>query len=253
MNKASSAQADAAPPFQSVSFQPIKRMRAHEYVAEQVRGHIGLGLIEVGDALPPERELMRLFGVGRGTIQGALRLLEADGLIETRQGGNGGTFLLAPLRDDAARERSLLELKLSRDQIRESLIFRRVVEEGAVRLAAEREDAGKTDPLRTILDRWDDARSDREFHRVDSEFHVGIAQLAESDRLRVSVEQARIALHDPLMAQPETDRWRDRIRQEHESILRAISAGNPNEAVSEMSKHLEHTEKSIDALIAALG
>src|SRR5689334_22566736 len=53
----------------SVTFTPIEPLRAHEYVAEQLRHHIVLGLIPVGAALPTERELAGMLQVGRNTIK----------------------------------------------------------------------------------------------------------------------------------------------------------------------------------------
>ena len=80
----------------NVPFERIDPPRAHEIVAEQIRRHVGLRLIGRGDALPPERELARTFGVGRATVQQALRELEADGLVVSRRGRHGGTFVMGP-------------------------------------------------------------------------------------------------------------------------------------------------------------
>src|SRR6202158_1517283 len=77
----------------SLRFERIHQLRAHEYVAEQIRRHISLRLIKPGEALPAERELATMFGVGRPTIQHALRLLEAAGLVEARRGRTGGAFI----------------------------------------------------------------------------------------------------------------------------------------------------------------
>src|SRR5256885_13158905 len=73
-----------------VRFERIQQLRAHEYVAEQIRRHISLRLIKPGESLPAERELAVMFGVGRPTIQNALRMLEAGGLVEARRGRSGG-------------------------------------------------------------------------------------------------------------------------------------------------------------------
>src|SRR5256885_10996226 len=48
-----------------VRFERIQQLRAHEYVAEQIRRHISLRLIKPGESLPAERELASMFGVGR--------------------------------------------------------------------------------------------------------------------------------------------------------------------------------------------
>lgn len=234
-------------------FEPIEPVRAHEHVAEQIRRHIGLGLIDPGESLPPERELARVFGVGRATIQAALRLLEADGLLESRRGAAGGTFVLEPFPDEAARQRSLLELKLSRERILDALRFRRVVEEGAVQLAAERRSSPEVSRLRDLVGKWGEAETEREFHRIDTEFHLGIGRASGSEQLRKAIEQSRLELNEALLAQPESKRWRSRIGREHEAILAAIEAGDSKAAVRRMSRHLEQTERGIDALIAALG
>src|SRR5260370_39200733 len=73
-----------------VRFERIQQLRAHEYVAEQIRRHISLRLIKPGESLPAERELAVIFGVGRPTIQHALRMLEATGLVEARRGPTRG-------------------------------------------------------------------------------------------------------------------------------------------------------------------
>src|SRR5829696_5978567 len=88
----------------AMQFQRVEQLRAHEYVAEQIRRQIALGLISSGEALPPERELAKVFGVGRATVQHALRLLEADRLVETRRGRNGGTFLIGPADDEVGTD-----------------------------------------------------------------------------------------------------------------------------------------------------
>src|SRR2546423_10849648 len=87
-----------------VRFEPIQQLRAHEYVAEQIRRHIALRLIEPGESLPSERELTAMFGVGRPTIQHALRLLEAERLVEARRGRSGGTLVSRPLEGDIATD-----------------------------------------------------------------------------------------------------------------------------------------------------
>jgi len=59
-----------------VSFDPIQQLRAHEYVAEQIRRHIALRLVAPGESLPSENDRRisaallrtRRFGEVMGTI-----------------------------------------------------------------------------------------------------------------------------------------------------------------------------------------
>ena len=60
-------------------------------VRDKIAGLIEEGVLTPGDRMPIEPELAREFGVGRGTLREALRLLEEDGYI-SRQVGIG-TFV----------------------------------------------------------------------------------------------------------------------------------------------------------------
>ena len=68
-------------------FEPIRKQRAAEQVAESIRDTIVDGRLGAGDALPSERDLAGRFGVNRSTIREAMLRLEAWGLVEIRQGG----------------------------------------------------------------------------------------------------------------------------------------------------------------------
>ena len=91
-------------------FVPIRQQRAHEYVAEQIRRHIGLRLVAPGESLPSERELATIFGVGRVTVQQALRILESEHLVESRRGRSGGTFVIEPSGDSEVMEELAIRL-----------------------------------------------------------------------------------------------------------------------------------------------
>ena len=49
--------------------------------------------MQPGDRLPGETALMERFGMAKGTIREAMRILEAQGLIKTRTGPGGGAFV----------------------------------------------------------------------------------------------------------------------------------------------------------------
>lgn len=221
-------------------------------MAEQLRRHIGLGVVAAGQVLPSERELASMFGVGRATIQAAIRLLAAHGLVESRRGRGGGTFVIEPARDEASHQRVLLELKLARVDVEEALLYRRVIEEGSVRLAcknATKSDIKKLDAFRAQME---EAQSDLQFHRYDNEFHIQLGQAAGSKLLREAAERSRLELNSAILALPETDVWHERINREHDAIVRAIEAHDQRAAARRMSRHLDHTEKAVRAMLAAL-
>ncbi len=236
----------------SVAFRPISPLRAHEYVAEQLRHHIALGLVPVGRSLPPERDLARMFQVGRPTIQAALKVLESEHLIETRRGRGGGAFVIEPTRDHAGHERLLLELRLMADAIEDSIRFRRILEEGAAAEAARRADKDGVDSLVRIAQRMTGTIDPRAFHNLDTEFHIRIAEMSGIAQLRTAVEQVRIALNEAILAQPASPAWHDRINGEHHEIIDAIAGHDPSRAVRVMSTHLSRTEAGVRSLIASV-
>jgi GntR family transcriptional repressor for pyruvate dehydrogenase complex len=71
----------------SLGIQPVKT--AYQQVADQLRSLILGGDLSPGDRLPPESELIELFGVSRGTVREALRALASQGLITTSRGATG--------------------------------------------------------------------------------------------------------------------------------------------------------------------
>jgi GntR family transcriptional regulator len=58
----------------------------HQQIADALRAEIAAGAFRPGDPLPSEHDLMRRFGVSRGTIRQARAALRADGTIGGSQG-----------------------------------------------------------------------------------------------------------------------------------------------------------------------
>ena len=54
------------------------------------------GRLVAGDALPPEKDMLIAYGVGRDTLREALRVLELQGVIVLRPGRGGGPVVARP-------------------------------------------------------------------------------------------------------------------------------------------------------------
>src|SRR5208282_2130579 len=76
-----------------VGFEAIPRNKVYQEVAKQLERRITEEL-KPGDLLPPERELVQMLGVSRGSVRDAIRSLELMGLLEPRQGI--GTVVCGP-------------------------------------------------------------------------------------------------------------------------------------------------------------
>src|ERR687892_2154669 len=157
-------------------FSPIDQRRAHEYVAEQIRRQISLHLLAPEQSLPSERDLARLLGVGRATVQQAIGLLEAERLVVTRRGRGGGVFVADRPTDELGMDYLLARLRRDRERIRSALDFRAIVEPRVAAEVAAARDPALLDEARTAIDRGGRASSDAEFMGADTEFHLVLAR-----------------------------------------------------------------------------
>src|SRR5258705_1659331 len=114
--------------------QPIERRKVYELVAERLIGRIGDDGLHPGDPLPPERELMHHYAVGRSSVREALRMLESKGLIASR--GNGA-FVVAEPRNPFADGVGML-LADGPTGLRQLFEVRHLLEGQIAALAAER-------------------------------------------------------------------------------------------------------------------
>ncbi len=233
-------------------FRPIDQPRAHEYVAEQIRRQIALGLLAPESTLPTERELATQFGVGRATVQQAIRLLESERLIETRRGRHGGSSVIRHSNDRLAMDYLLARLRGADARIAAAVQFREVLEPRITAMAVETGSAEMLEDARRTAARGAAAESDAEFMGADTEFHLCIARATANELLVESVERIRLILNDALLALPESALWHERSIDEHEQILRAWGAGDAPSAETAMAEHIAGTTVSIRALLARL-
>ena len=81
--------------------------KAGDVLADQLRARIRSGELREGQSLPTERELVQQTGLSRMSVREGLRILEAEGLIETRPGRNGGSHVRRPAGQALARHLDL--------------------------------------------------------------------------------------------------------------------------------------------------
>jgi GntR family transcriptional regulator, transcriptional repressor for pyruvate dehydrogenase complex len=235
-----------------VAFKPIQQLRAHEYVVEQIRRHIALRLIAPGESLPSERELTAMFGVGRPTIQHALRLLEAERLVEARRGRRGGTFVSKPLEDGEVMDELIARLLRRREELEELLVYRRTLEPAISRLAAEARRQTDIGAMRRAIKAMAVAPSDPDYMRLDTEFHLAVAAATQNHYLRRAQEEIRLQLNDALSLLPDSETWHRRLSGEHEAIFEAIEARDPNAAQSATELHVDNSDRSVRAVLTAI-
>jgi GntR family transcriptional regulator, transcriptional repressor for pyruvate dehydrogenase complex len=149
-------------------------------VAQRVSEAIRLGLLLDGERLPAEARLAEQLGVSTVTLREALAVLREQGLVVTRRGRGGGTFVSAP---DLASElvRRLRQFSIS--ELRDLGDHRVAVSGTTARLAAERALPAEVEGLARQLDRLRAARTASDRRRASAHFSTGVAAAAQSPRL----------------------------------------------------------------------
>jgi DNA-binding FadR family transcriptional regulator len=202
-----------------------------------------MGLVKPGERLPSERELAVLLEVSRDTIRDATASLAEAGFLDIRRGRYGGTFVSATLTDFSGQDSQWRgqPSATSPEDIKDLLVFREVLEVGAARTAATLE---LTSDIRDALWRAhvDSSTAPPEnFRRLDSRFHLLIAQITGSRRLIGEVASTRMRVNELLDEIPLLSPNIEHSTEQHEEIVSAILRGQPELAEMAMRDHLEGT------------
>jgi DNA-binding FadR family transcriptional regulator len=232
---------------------PVRAGNAFEETVERLLTVIKLGLVARGDRFPPERELSALLGVSRLTLREAIRALQQAGYVESRRGRFGGTFVTytRPAPDPKEVRRIALE---DSDRLTDALTFRLVVETGAAEvLAAQVMAQPSGDYGRDILlARLEDLNNATpgDYRRLDTLFHLCIAELTGSSLLAAACTDARMRLNDLLNAIPVLQHNIDHTAEQHTAIAEAILAGDAERARWAVAEHLDGTAALLRGFLA---
>ena len=116
---------------------PLAALGRAEEVVLRVGQAIQLGLLADGEQLPPEAEFAAQLGVSAMTLREALAMLRQQGLVETRRGRAGGTFVRRPTAPQLGLLRDRLRA-MSLGELRDLTDEQSAVSGAAARLAATR-------------------------------------------------------------------------------------------------------------------
>jgi GntR family transcriptional repressor for pyruvate dehydrogenase complex len=216
---------------------PIKKTRIPEEIADRVRRLILDRTFRPGQPLPSERVLARRFGVSRGSIRDALRMLETVGLLEARHGQ--GTFprelsvdrLVTPIASVITFQRDLQE---------ELMDVRRMFEPAVARAAASRVTDDDLAEMERVLEaQRRKLKTGQSAIGEDTAFH---AVLARATRNRVAVRIME-TLNDLLIESRKlTLRQKGRPERSlsgHEAIVAAMRRRDPDAAAQAMRAHID--------------
>jgi len=232
----------AQAPDTPAQFVPLARTGFTADAIRAVKDMILDGRLRPGDRLPAERALSEALGVSRPTVREAIRSLQAMNIVESRPGS--GTFVSSLSVEELLRPLQFA-LALSDFGLEHLFEVRLMLEPGAAALAAERAREEDLVRLRDCAQRGAAADLTLE-HLValDVELHEGVARAAHNpllERLLSSIsalaqESRNYTVRVPGVAKPTAG--------EHEEIVAAICARDPDRARAAMAAHIGRVRDS---------
>lgn len=229
-------------------FETIQRSTTPLIIVNQILSHLETGKLKIGDKLPSERELCKMFGVGRSSVREAIRALVVMGNIEVIQGK--GTFLCKAM--NTGDQPSLLESALDAMPVFDLMEARQMLEIDVVRLAAERVD--KMDIRRMhlaitkMVESCDDTKS---FYEADLEFHNALAEstgnLVISEMMKVIIKMVHNYSFDFMAISADT---KEKTISSSRQIVQLVARGEGEKAAEVMLDYLRVVDAKLKKLIS---
>lgn len=227
----------------------IRQPKVSDVIMGQLETMILEGTLRPGEKLPPERELAVQFEVSRPSLREALQKLEAKGLLYSRQGG--GSYVTDIV--ERAFFDPLAEIMSTNPEAHYDLLeFRHALEGISAYYAALRGTDADREVIKLrfqALCETHELKDSAAEAKADAEFHLAIAEAAHNVFLLHVLRALFGLLEKSIISSLETLYTREQSRKEiprqHQALLEAILAGDPEEARQAVHAHLAFVEENM--------
>jgi DNA-binding GntR family transcriptional regulator len=208
----------------------IPQTSLRDQVVNAIRDAIIQGKFKPGEKIP-EHDLAEQLGVSRTPIREAIRILEQQGLVETRP--KNGTYIAG----------------IDREDVRQGLLVRAALEELAVRQALERLDGRQwsdlCERLRSVLAQMREAAKRGDpigATELDVEWHKLLLEAAANPYLSRAWGVAGLSF---LIWAPErelyplaAEEWEEVFDERHREVLEALQTRDPETSAAAVRRHI---------------
>ncbi len=227
----------------SQMFKPIKKAKVYEEIVAKIKEMVEKGRFKAGDQLPVERELAEVFRVSRSSVREALRSLESQGFIESRQGD--GTYIASQPAESLVSPLASVIFTEKDDQM-ELFEMRRMIEPDLAYLAAERATEEEIALMEEVLALQEEQIARGESGKdVDKNFHYLLSRAAKNKALLRITDNIIDLLAESREQYLQVEGRPQKSILRHREVLDAIRAGDPDRAEKCMLEHLMDIETSL--------
>jgi DNA-binding FadR family transcriptional regulator len=161
----------------------ITREKLPKKVAAQIERMIVQGKYTKGDQLPPEHVFVKKFGVSRATVNGAINLLEHEGLV-TRSVGVAGTRVTGKLAPAIISNSLRRFARINACTPEEIIDFRLMLEPEAAAMAASYatdEDLARLASLVDVIESNFECQDMKKVRAADLAFHEAVVEATHNE------------------------------------------------------------------------
>ncbi len=223
-------------------FKSIKHTRISDEIVNQIKALISEGRLKPGDKLPPERELIKEFGVSRPSLREALNSLVAMGFLEIK----GKRTFIKSVASESVQNPLFLLIKTDTQKIFDLIEVRKALEAWGAFRAAQRATEEDIKRLGNTLEEMRKAfEHGRSWEKQDADFHLGIAQ-ATHNTIQTHMMSTIYDLLRESMARVFKDRSKvKKLLDHHNRIFSAIKNHSPDKAREKTLEHLDYVESEV--------
>ena len=229
----------------------LQRVSIAEQVAKRLLELIRSGNLKPGDPLPPEKDLAVMMGVSQPSVREALRGLQILGVIRW---GKAGTSFVSSLEISDMLGPLQFLVPLNTNNVETLYQARVFIDGGLGRMAATRITRPAVERLRKLTSLQAGLTGDPIGFRVsDLEFHQIILDACANpflDRIANSLyvlgmEYRRVASETPGVIKQSV--------RDHEAIVEALAAGDPDRTAAAMEEHKRNVDRSTREAMMRMG
>jgi len=231
-------------------FKYIKHFKISDEIVNQIKNLISEGKLKPGDRLPPERELIKQFGVSRPSLREALNSLVTMGFLEIK---SKRTFVKSVTSESMQNPLSLL-IKTDTQKIFDLIEVRKAIEVWGAFLAAQRATEEDIKQLENIIEEMKkDFEEGRSWEKQDADFHLSIAQATHN-----TIQTHMMSTIYDLLRESVARVFKDRVKvkkllDQHYRIFNAIKNHSPEKARERTLDHLNYVESEVKAFTGQKG
>lgn len=220
-----------------------------DFIIEQVKKLLMNGTLKPGDRLPSEFELAESFGVSRGSLRAAMKVLEAYGIIQIRRGD--GTYISESISKNAMNP-LLFSLLIMNPSIEDMGKFREKIELDIVELVIK--DEAQREAILPLLEEnlqeldrlQNSGASTEQLVKNDMEFHLLLAGHC-GNPIFEAVYQYILEFFCPLIADShESQRNGEFAAEAHRPIYEALKLGSYSIAKDAIIQSMQIWYKSLE-------